>query len=102
MRDLLIWIAVAVVVGAILLFKLRRFLITFFYVRQLKTLIPELVNALEKDPTNAQIWWNLGYVYSEIGRLDKAQICVERLESLDPENAKLLQRRIDRLLGNSP
>jgi hypothetical protein len=51
--------------------------------------------ALEKDPTNAQIWANVGYVFIEIGKLHKAQICVERLKSLDVEQAVLLQRAID-------
>jgi cytochrome c-type biogenesis protein CcmH/NrfG len=49
---------------------------------------------LEAQPTNAQIWANLGYFYIEIGRPEKAQLCVERLETINVEQAELLQRAI--------
>lgn len=47
------------------------------------------------EPTNAQIWANLGYFYIEIGRLDKAELCADRLRTLDVEHARLLRFAID-------
>jgi hypothetical protein len=46
---------------------------------------------LEKEPTNAVLWYNLAHLFLSMGRIDKARLCVERLLSIDAEKAKSLE-----------
>ncbi len=55
--------------------------------RKQQAVLKQFWQALETKPTNPQIWSNLGYLYIEIGRLDKAQLCAERLKAIDAEHA---------------
>jgi len=48
-----------------------------------QAVLKQFWQALEKEPTNGQIWANLGYIYVEIGKLDKARLCVERLRTIE-------------------
>jgi tetratricopeptide (TPR) repeat protein len=89
--DTMLVIIVSVAAGLTVLVRLFMFL---RYRRQ-QAVLKAVYQELEKEPMNAQLWFNLGYVYIEIGKIDKALLCVERLLSIDAEKAKLLQGAID-------
>jgi tetratricopeptide (TPR) repeat protein len=63
--------------------------------RKQQAVLKQFLQALETEPTNPQIWSNLGYLYIEIRKLDKAQLCADRLKAIDAKHAELLQFAIE-------
>ncbi|NNF21982.1 MAG: tetratricopeptide repeat protein [Saprospiraceae bacterium] len=45
----------------------------------------ELMKAIEAEPTNANLWYNLGYLYGETGEFEKTLEAYKKAIEVDPE-----------------
>jgi tetratricopeptide (TPR) repeat protein len=83
-----------VAAGLTVLVRLFKFF-KFLSHRRDEAVLKVFYERLEKEPMNALLWFNLGHVFLSMGRTHKALLCAERLLSIDPEKAELLQWGIE-------
>jgi len=63
------------------------FVMTMLQNGRIKEAVPYLESMVKIDPSNAQVLYNLGIAYSEMGQFDEAIIRLKRAVQLNPRNA---------------
>jgi tetratricopeptide (TPR) repeat protein len=63
------------------------FVMTMLQNGRIKEAVPYLESMVKSDPSNAQVLYNLGIAYSEMGQFDEAVIRLKRAVQLNPRHA---------------